>query len=63
MVGNVSEVVTHVHQVRKDGMGVIGMKLCGEVSSIARPAAAMRFAFKNAGAQAVTSASKRSGDR
>ena len=28
--GNVSEVVTHVKQVRKEGMGVISMKLVGE---------------------------------
>src|SRR6204780_2085590 len=28
--GEVSEVVTHVKQVRKDGMGVISMKLVGE---------------------------------
>jgi len=54
-LGNVSEVVTHVHQVRKDGMGVIGMKLCGEgVFNREDRQAAMRFAFKNAGAQAVT---------
>jgi len=30
--GNVSEVVTHVKQVRKQGMGVISMKLVGEGS-------------------------------
>src|SRR5438876_12325921 len=29
-LGNVSEVVTHVKQVRQDGMGVISMKLAGE---------------------------------
>ncbi len=29
-LGNVSEVVTHVKQARKDGMGVISMKLVGE---------------------------------
>jgi len=27
--GNVAEVVTHVHQVRKEGMGVISMKTRG----------------------------------
>ena len=30
VLGNVSEVVTHVKQVRKEGMGVISMKLIGE---------------------------------
>ena len=29
-LGNVNEVVTHVKQVRSDGMGVISMKLVGE---------------------------------
>jgi hypothetical protein len=29
-LGNVSEAVTHVKQVRKQGMGVISMKLVGE---------------------------------
>jgi len=54
-LGNVNEVVTHVHQVRKDGMGVIGMKLCGEgVFNREDRQAAMRFAFKNAGTHAVT---------
>ena len=54
-LGDVSEVVTHIHQVRKDGMGVIGMKLCGEgVFNREDRQAAMRFAFKNAGTHAVT---------
>ena len=26
---NVSEVVDHIHQLKKEGLGVIGMKLCG----------------------------------
>jgi aryl-alcohol dehydrogenase-like predicted oxidoreductase len=52
----VSEVVTHVKQVRKDGMGVISMKLAGEGSFTRREdrQAAMRFAFQNAGVQSVT---------
>ncbi len=29
-LGNVTEVVTHVQQVRKEGMGVVSMKLVGE---------------------------------
>jgi aryl-alcohol dehydrogenase-like predicted oxidoreductase len=54
--GNVSEVVTHVRQVRKQGMGVISMKLVGEGSFTNREdrQAAMKFAFKNAGVNAVT---------
>jgi 1-deoxyxylulose-5-phosphate synthase len=54
--GNVDEVVTHVKQVRKDGMGVISMKLVGEGRFTNREdrKAAMRFAFKNAGVDAVT---------
>ena len=54
--GNVSEVVTHVKQVRKEGMGVISMKLVGEGRFTAREdrQAAMRFAFKNAGVDCVT---------
>ena len=54
--GNVNEVVTHVKQVRKEGMGVISMKLVGEGRFTNREdrQAAMRFAFKNAGVDAVT---------
>jgi predicted aldo/keto reductase-like oxidoreductase len=55
-LGNVSEVVTHVKQVRHDGMGVISMKLVGEGSFKTREdrQASMRFAFKNAGVNCVT---------
>ena len=54
--GNVSEVVTHVKQVRQEGMGVISMKLVGEGKFTKREdrQAAMRFAFKNAGVDCVT---------
>jgi aryl-alcohol dehydrogenase-like predicted oxidoreductase len=54
--GNVSEVVTHVKQVRSQGMGVISMKLVGEGRFTQREdrQAAMRFAFKNAGVNSVT---------
>ena len=53
--GNVSEVVTHVQQVRKEGMGVISMKLVGEGRFNREDRkAAMRFAFKNAGVDCVT---------
>src|SRR5439155_5470471 len=55
-LGNVSEVVTHVKQVRKDGMGVISMKLVGEGAFTTREdrQAAMRYAFKNAAVDCVT---------
>jgi 1-deoxyxylulose-5-phosphate synthase len=55
-LGNVSEVVTHVKQVRADDMGVISMKLIGEGSFTNRDdrKAAMKFAFKNAGVDSVT---------
>jgi 1-deoxyxylulose-5-phosphate synthase len=53
--GNVPEVVAHVKQVRKDGMGVISMKLVGEgVFDREDRRAAMRFAFRNAGVDCVT---------
>jgi len=54
--GNVDEVVTHVKQVRKEGMGVISMKLVGEGRFTTRQdrQAAMRFAFNNAGVDSVT---------
>jgi 1-deoxyxylulose-5-phosphate synthase len=54
--GNVGEVVTHVKQVKNDGMGVISMKLVGEGSFTTREdrKAAMRFAFRNAGVDCVT---------
>ena len=54
-LGNVSEVLTHVRQVRKQGLGVISMKLVGEgVFNHQDRQAAMRFAFRDAGVQSVT---------
>jgi len=55
-LGNVSEVVEHVKQVRRDDMGVISMKLVGEGQFTSRKdrQAAMRFAFRNAGVDSVT---------
>ncbi len=55
-LGNVNEVVTHVHQARKEGMGVISMKLAGEGRFTQREdrQAAMKFAFQNAGVDCVT---------
>jgi len=54
--GNVSEVVTHVKQVRTEGMGVISMKLVGEGAFTSREdrQAAMRYAFNQAGVDSVT---------
>jgi 1-deoxyxylulose-5-phosphate synthase len=53
--GNVPEVVSHVQQTRRTGMGIISMKLCGE-GTFNRDdrQAAMRFAFRNAGVDSVT---------
>ena len=53
--GNVPEVVTHVKEVRKEGMGVIAMKLAGE-GTYGREdrRKAMRFAFRDAGVDCVT---------
>jgi aryl-alcohol dehydrogenase-like predicted oxidoreductase len=54
-LGNVSEVVKHVQQVRKEGMGVVSMKLAGEgVFNHEDRQKAMRFAFKTAGVDSVT---------
>jgi aryl-alcohol dehydrogenase-like predicted oxidoreductase len=55
-VGNVSEVVTHVKQVRREGIGVISMKLVGEGAFTTREdrQASMRFAFNHAGVDCVT---------
>src|SRR5450432_3903524 len=62
-LGNVSEVVSHVHEVRKNGMGVISMKLAGEGTFNREDRqAAMRFAFKNAGVDCVTVGYKNTGE-
>jgi aryl-alcohol dehydrogenase-like predicted oxidoreductase len=54
--GNVTEVVSHVKQVKTEGMGLISMKLIGEGSFTQREdrQAAMKFAFQNAGVDSVT---------
>ena len=53
--GNVPAVVTHVQEVRKEGMGVISMKLAGEGTFDREDRRkAMRFAFRNAGVDCVT---------
>ena len=55
-LGNVPEVVTHMKQVKSEGMGVISMKLIGEGAFTNREdrQAAMKFAFNNAGVDSVT---------
>jgi aryl-alcohol dehydrogenase-like predicted oxidoreductase len=54
--GNVPEVTAHVKQVRKEGMGVLSMKLVGQGQFTAREdrQAAMRYAFQKAGVDCVT---------
>ena len=51
-----SEVVQHVKQVKKEGMGVISMKLVGDGTFTRHEdrLAAMKFAFRNAGIDCVT---------
>jgi aryl-alcohol dehydrogenase-like predicted oxidoreductase len=55
-LGNVNEVVSHVHQARQQGMGIISMKLVGEGRFTNREdrQAAMRQAFRQAGVTSVT---------
>jgi aryl-alcohol dehydrogenase-like predicted oxidoreductase len=54
-LGNVDEVVKHVKQVKREGMGVVSMKLVGEgVFNHEDRQKAMRFAFRNAGVDCVT---------
>jgi aryl-alcohol dehydrogenase-like predicted oxidoreductase len=55
-LGHVDEVVAHVKQVKQDGMGVVSMKLCGDGTFTRHEdrAAAMKFAFRNAGVDCVT---------
>ena len=62
--GNVNEVVSHVRQVKGDGMGVISMKLVGEGAFTKRQdrQAAMKFAFRNAGVDCVTVGYKNTGE-
>jgi hypothetical protein len=48
--------VQHVKQVKKEGMGVISMKLIGDGTfhQHSDRVSAMRFAFQNAGVDCVT---------
>ena len=54
--GHVDEVVAHVRQLKREGMGVISMKLIGEgaFTQHSDRQAAMRFAFQQAGVDCVT---------
>ncbi len=63
-LGDVSEVTRHVQEVRKNGMGVISMKLAGEGQFTARAdrQAAMRYAFQKAGVNCVTVGYKNTGE-
>jgi len=61
--GDVPEVVKHVAEARKAGMGVISMKLIGEgVFNRSDRQQAMRFAFRSAGVDAVTVGYKNTGE-
>jgi 1-deoxyxylulose-5-phosphate synthase len=54
-LGDVPEVVKHVHAAKAAGMGVLSMKLIGEgVFNQQDRQKAMRFAFRDAGVDAVT---------
>lgn len=54
-LGDVNEVVQHVHAAKSAGLGVLSMKLIGEgVFNQQDRQKAMRFAFRNAGVDAVT---------
>ena len=61
--GNVPEVVTRVKEVRRDGTGIIAMKLAGE-GAFGREdrRKAMRFAFRHAGVDCVTLGYKSPGE-
>ena len=54
---NISEVVDHIHKLKSEGLGVIGMKLCGGGQfdhSHDDRVKAMRYAFQNAGVHCAT---------
>jgi predicted aldo/keto reductase-like oxidoreductase len=55
-LGDVSEVVNHVHAAKAAGLGVLSMKLVGEGAFTSQDdrQKAMRFAFRNAGVDCVT---------
>ena len=61
---HVNEVVEHVKQVKRDGMGVISMKLVGNGTFTRHEdrQAAMRFAFRDAGIDCATVGFKNTGE-
>ena len=61
---HVGEVVEHVKQVKRDGMGVISMKLVGNgtFTRTEDRQAAMRFAFRHAGVDCATVGFKSTGE-
>ena len=61
---HVDEVVSHVKQVKRDGMGVISMKLVGDAAFTQAEdrQKAMRFAFRNAGVDCATVGFKSTGE-
>ena len=63
-LGNVSEVVSHIHQAHGRGLGVISMKLVGEGTFTKREdrQQAMKFAFRKAGVDCVTVGYKNTGE-
>ena len=63
-LGNVSEVVSHIHQAHGQGLGVISMKLVGEGTFTKREdrQQAMKFAFRKAGVDCVTVGYKNTGE-
>ena len=62
-LGNVPEVVEHVKEAHKSGMGVISMKLIGEGTFNREDRQkAMKFAFRNAGVDCVTVGYKNTGE-
>jgi len=61
--GNVPEVVGHLKEARKEGMGVISMKLIGEGTfNRGDRQKAMKFAFREAGVDCVTVGYKNTGE-
>jgi len=61
--GNVPEVVGHLKEARKEGMGVISMKLIGEGTFNREDRQkAMKFAFREAGVDCVTVGYKNTGE-
>lgn len=63
-IGDVKEVTAHIREIRARGTGVLGMKLIGEGQFVKAEDrdAAMRYAFDQAGVDAVTIGYKSTGE-